>query len=101
MPSVESRLKKLEKKAAKAELLLKKAKADMVAGKGGHNDLKKRVAALEKDVADIVKWIKAEVKWSKEVTKMLREIDWVKLKAAYPAGGAMNPPQTPPDWPMG
>ena len=104
MASVEGRIKKLEKKAVKVDAQLKKAKADLAAlkaaGKQDSGQLKKRVAKLEKDVADIIDWIEAQVQWSVEVTTMLREIDWTALKAAFPGGGASNPPQTPPDWPM-
>jgi hypothetical protein len=94
MASHEARLKRLEKKAAKVEVALKKLKDDA--------KLKSTKAALgdvEDDVKKIIKWIKLEVKWSEEVTKMLRLIDWDALAQAYPGGAGANPPQTPPDWP--
>jgi phage shock protein A len=100
MASIEARVKRLEKKAAKLETDLKKAKAALKESKVNHNKLKARVAALEKEQKDIIKWIKMQVAWSKEVTLMLRMIDWNALAAAYPGGGGTNPPATPPDWPI-
>lgn len=78
MPSVDARLKKLEKKVAKLE---------------------KDAAKMAKCCKDVEKWIKKEIAWSKEVTSMLRQIDWASLAMAFPSGGAANPPQTPPSWP--
>jgi phage shock protein A len=100
MPSPEARLKKLEKKAAKLEAALKKANTALKQAKVNSNKLKTRVAKLEKSRNSIVKWIKLEAEWSEEVTMMLRMIDWNKLSLDYPGGGGVNPPQTPPDWPI-
>ena len=71
MPTLEARIKKLEKKVAK----------------------------LEKENKIVVKWIGAECKWSRQVTKMLHQINWAKLADAFPGVALGNPPQQPPKWP--
>jgi hypothetical protein len=99
--TTEQRLVKLEKAAAKLELLLATMKQD-VTSKASKNALARVASDLddaEKEIKKIIKWIKLEIKWSEEVTKMLRMINWDLLATDYPGGGGTNPPQTPPSWP--
>lgn len=99
--TTEQRLVKLEKAAAKLELLLASMKQD-VTSKASKNALARVANDLddsEKEIKKIIKWIKLEVKWSEDVTKMLRLINWELLATDYPGGGGTNPPQTPPSWP--
>lgn len=108
MPTEAARIKKLEKKAAAAEKAFNKAKADAIKLKSDVTKAKaelvkakKDLAASQKEIKAIIAWIEAQVSWSKEVTAMLRLINWADLAIDYPGAGGTNPPQTPPDWPMG
>ena len=115
MPSEAARIKKLEQKAKATEAQLKKvnanakklksdlakAKQDLGKAKQDLTKAKNSLAVSQKDIKDLIKWVEAEVVWSKEVTAMLRMINWTDLAIDYPGAGGTNPPQTPPDWPMG
>lgn len=118
MPSIDAKVKKLEKEVTKLRNVVAKQT--------------KTLTTLATFRTQATKWIELETDWTKQVTAMFHQVDWAAIVKDYPSakrrgsgltkqyarahvtskgrkrrGGTMmmmmssgNPPQSGPDWPL-